>query len=75
MSSRSCTACGGGRLRPESLAVTVGGKNIVEVTACPSGTLEFREPELSERDRVIAHQVLKEIQARLGFLVNVGLTT
>ncbi|MFS8582518.1 MAG: excinuclease ABC subunit UvrA, partial [Limnochordales bacterium] len=75
MSSRPCTACGGGRLRPESLAVTVGGKNIVEVTAMSiRDALEFfGNLELSERDRVIAHQVLKEIRARLGFLVNVGL--
>src|SRR5690606_10531100 len=75
MSSRPCTACGGGRLRPESLAATVGGKNIVEVTAMSiRDALEFfGNLELSERDRVIAHQVLKEIRARLGFLVNVGL--
>src|SRR5690554_7703365 len=75
MSSRPCTACGGGRLRPESLAVTVGGKNIVEVTAMSiRDALEFfGNLELSERDRVIAHQVLKEIKARLGFLVDVGL--
>src|SRR5690606_5872183 len=75
MSSRPCTACGGGRLRPETLAVTVGGQNIMQVSALSiRRALEFFDGlELSPRDRVIAEQVLKEIRARLGFLVNVGL--
>ena len=60
---------------PKSLAVTVGGHNIVEVTALSvRDALEFfGDLELSERERIIARQVLKEIRARLGFLVNVGL--
>ncbi|MBO8142328.1 MAG: excinuclease ABC subunit UvrA [Firmicutes bacterium] len=75
MSSRPCPDCRGGRLRPESLAVTVGGLNIMQVTALPVREARkfFARLELSERERTIAHQVLKEIQARLGFLEDVGL--
>ncbi|MFO7265686.1 MAG: excinuclease ABC subunit UvrA [Bacillota bacterium] len=77
MSKRPCQACKGGRLRPEALAVTVGGRNIVEVCALPiRQALEFvenLEQQLTERERTIARQVLKEIRSRLGFLVNVGL--
>src|SRR5690606_7919722 len=77
MSARRCPACRGGRLRPESLAVTVGGLNIMEVTALSiREAREFfgrLEEQLTERERTIAHQVLKEIRARLGFLVDVGL--
>jgi len=77
MTPRTCEACGGARLRPESLAVTVAGRNIVQVAALP--VLEAREffrtlpAQLSERDRAVAHQILKELNARLGFLVDVGL--
>ncbi|NPV29130.1 MAG: excinuclease ABC subunit UvrA [Firmicutes bacterium] len=75
MTSRPCPACQGARLRPESLAVTVGGKNIYEVTRLT--VLEAREflrgLRLTSREEQIARQVLKEIDARLGFLVNVGL--
>ncbi len=70
-----CPACGGARLRPASLAVTVGGKNIFEV-----GELSIRKAaeflgamELSERDRLIAERVLKEVNERLRFLLDVGL--
>ncbi len=77
MSARECPACHGGRLRPESLAVTIGGLNIMEVTRLSiRQAREFflrLETELTERERTIAHQVLKEIRARLGFLANVGL--
>ena len=77
MSARQCPACKGGRLRPESLAVTVGGLNIMELTRLSvREALAFfsrLESELTERERTIAHQVLKEIRARLGFLVDVGL--
>ena len=75
MREMPCPACGGTRLRPEALAVTVGGKNIAEVTAMSvkEATAFFRDLELSERDMRIAHQVLKEIRARLGFLSDVGL--
>jgi excinuclease ABC subunit A len=75
MTSRPCPACQGARLRPESLAVTVGGKNIWEVTKLTiAEALEFfRNLELTPREMQIAHQILKEIEARLGFLINVGL--
>ncbi len=75
MTSQPCPDCKGGRLRPESLAVTVGGMNIMQVTALSvKEALRFFEGlQLTEREALIARQVLKEIQARLGFLVNVGL--
>ncbi|GAA3727079.1 excinuclease ABC subunit UvrA [Salinactinospora qingdaonensis] len=70
-----CPACEGARLKPVILAVTVGGKSIAEVSRLPlDECAEFlRSLELSERDQVIAAQVLKEINARLGFLLDVGL--
>ncbi|HHY40391.1 MAG TPA: excinuclease ABC subunit UvrA [Syntrophaceticus sp.] len=75
MTSRPCPGCEGARLRPESLAVTVGGKNIAELTRFT--ILEARSfinnLSLTEREEQIARQVIKEIDARLGFLVNVGL--
>ncbi|MDK2856572.1 MAG: excinuclease subunit [Bacillota bacterium] len=75
MSSRPCPACGGKRLKPEALAVKVGGLNIAEVTALSVRQAQafFAQLELSGRERLIAERVLKEIQARLGFLINVGL--
>ncbi len=75
MSLVPCPACRGARLKPESLSVRVGGKNIAEVTALTvRQCLEFFENlRLSEREELIAHQILKEIRSRLGFLVNVGL--
>jgi len=75
MSTRPCTACGGQRLRPESLAVTVAGKHIIEVTALSIREVVpfFEALKLSGRDALIAEQILKEIRARLGFLLNVGL--
>ncbi|HKN07778.1 MAG TPA: excinuclease ABC subunit UvrA [Thermoplasmata archaeon] len=71
-----CRACGGRRLKPETLAVTVQGKSIAEVTAMTvSESVEmFRSLALSDRDEQIVGQVVKEIRARLGFLENVGLT-
>ena len=75
MSSVDCPDCHGARLKPESLAVTVGGKNIYEV--CQLSVvklLEFLEQlTLSEREQAIAHMILKEIRERLSFLKNVGL--
>ncbi len=70
-----CRACGGARLRPESLAVTVGGMNIAELTdRSIRSTLAFVDGvELSERERMIAERLLKEIRERLTFLVDVGL--
>ncbi|HEY2832110.1 MAG TPA: excinuclease ABC subunit UvrA [Sporichthyaceae bacterium] len=70
-----CPACGGARLKPVSLAVTLGGRSIAEVASLPiAGCAEFlRELELSPRERQIAERVLKEVNARLGFLLDVGL--
>ncbi len=75
MSRNHCPACQGGRLRPEALAVTIGGINIDTLTRLSvEKALEFfNELQLSERDNLIAYQILKEIKSRLGFLVNVGL--
>lgn len=70
-----CPSCKGQRLKPEALAVTVGDKNIHEVTSMSISSLhEFLEKlKLSETQQLIGEQVLKEIKARVGFLVNVGL--
>jgi excinuclease ABC subunit A len=70
-----CRSCKGARLRPETLAVTVGGIDIAELTSKSiHATLEFIEGmELSERERMIAERLLKEIRERLRFLVDVGL--
>src|SRR5262245_41497259 len=70
-----CRACGGARLKPESLAVTVGGEHIAALTARSiKDTLAFVDDlDLSEREGMIAERLLKEIRARLGFLVDVGL--
>jgi excinuclease ABC subunit A len=75
MSFRLCPDCMGKRLRPDVLAVTVGGKNIDEVTNMPINKSRdfFANLELSDRERTIGGQVLKEINERLGFLCNVGL--
>jgi excinuclease ABC subunit A len=70
-----CRACKGARLRPETLAVTIGGLNISQLTDLSiRKTLEFLQTlELSEREDMIAERLLKEIRSRLGFLVDVGL--
>ena len=72
-----CRACKGARLRPESLAVTVGDLNIAELTAlsveASRGFLEALPGKLTDREAMIAERLLKEIRARLGFLVDVGL--
>ncbi len=75
MSEVECPKCHGKRLKPTSLAVTVGGKNIMELCDLSvSDLLGFFEAlELSQRDRMIAGRVIKEIKDRLNFLVNVGL--
>jgi excinuclease ABC subunit A len=75
MSQRECPKCGGKRLRPESLAVTVGGKNIHDLTCLSvSATQEFfEELKLPANQHTIARQILKEISARLKFMANVGL--
>jgi excinuclease ABC subunit A len=76
MSATTCTACKGARLKPEALAVTVGGENIDALTRLPIERLEgfFGGLRLTPRQEQIAHQIVKEICARLGFLSNVGLT-
>lgn len=70
-----CKLCKGQRLKKESLAVTVCGKNIFEVTSMFIGELhEFMdEMQLTEQQHLIGDQILKEIRARVGFLVDVGL--
>ncbi len=70
-----CRVCKGARLRPETLAVTVGGLHISQLTDLSiRKTLDFLNAlELSEREEMIAERLLKEIRARLGFLVDVGL--
>jgi excinuclease ABC subunit A len=76
MSATTCTACKGARLKPEALAVTVGGESIDVLTRLPIERLErfFGGLVLTPRQEQIAHQIVKEIRARLGFLTNVGLT-
>ena len=75
MSNRPCPACGGKRLRPEVLAVTVGGLSIHDFCQLPiTQALEFMQNlTLTEQQQRIADQVLKEIRSRLGFLNSVGL--
>lgn len=75
MSIKPCTSCHGARLKPEVLAITVGGKNIEEVTdmTIKEAAQFFSSLSLSQRELVIGEQILKEIKARLGFLNNVGL--
>jgi excinuclease ABC subunit A len=70
-----CPACEGTRLKPEILAVTVGGLSIAELAAMSIGQAAdwLHALELDDRDRFIGERVLKEIHARLGFLVDVGL--
>ncbi len=75
MGEYDCPACGGDRLKPEVLAVTVGGLNIAQFSRMPvTQELEFLEKlELTEKEKIIADRILKEIRQRLGFLVSVGL--
>ncbi|HSP65463.1 MAG TPA: excinuclease ABC subunit UvrA [Candidatus Deferrimicrobium sp.] len=75
MMQKPCPACNGGRLKPEYLAVTVDGMNIMDL--CRHSVIaalgRIERLQLSERETLIARQVLKEIRARLGFLHDVGL--
>ena len=75
MRETPCSVCTGARLRPETLAVTVDDLHISQLTDLSiRKTLDFlNELELSEREEMIAERLLKEIRARLGFLVDVGL--
>jgi len=75
MSVTPCPVCHGARLKPEVLAIRVGGRNIDEVTrlTIAEASAFFHTLELSEREQKIAAQILKELHARLGFLLDVGL--
>ena len=75
MRSNKCPACGGARLKKETLSVKIAGMNINQTTGLSvSGCLEFfKSVRLTEREAQISKQVLKEIRARLGFLADVGL--
>lgn len=75
MSVNLCPECHGARLKPEVLAVTIGGKNIQQVTDMPVAQCQefFQQVEFTDRELTIGRQVLKEIHARLGFLAKVGL--
>ncbi len=83
MTSYLCPTCQGKRLKPESLGVTIDGRNIIEVTSMSIADgqqwiRDIAEPgegtaKLSQREFTIAHQILKEIRARLGFLIDIGL--
>ncbi|MCE1246923.1 MAG: excinuclease ABC subunit UvrA [Firmicutes bacterium] len=75
MADQSCPECKGARLKPQALAVKVGDQNIAQISAVSvKDCLNFfSELEFAERDSVIAHRIIKEINARLQFLVDVGL--
>lgn len=75
MGNKICPSCNGARLKPEVLAVTVGDKNIDEVTrlSIQEALKYFNSLKLTRKQEMIARQILKEIRARLGFLVDVGL--
>ncbi len=81
MASSPCPVCQGKRLKPESLAITIDGLNIIEVAAKPASEAlrwirqltEPANPRLSTHEMAIAQQILKEIITRLGFLIDIGL--
>ncbi|MGZ6316911.1 MAG: excinuclease ABC subunit UvrA, partial [Anaerolineales bacterium] len=80
MSDKPCPVCKGQRLRPEAIAVTVAGANIIEVTSWPIlralewvNNLTGKNSSLTRRQQAIAERVIKEIKSRLGFLADVGL--
>jgi excinuclease ABC subunit A len=75
MMQKPCPACNGARLKPEYLAVTIDGTNIAEFCAnsIKAALRRLDSLRLSEREQIIARQVIKEIRERLGFLVDVGL--
>jgi len=75
MARQKCTACKGARLRPESLACTVGGQNIYQLCTLSIERAQdfFQRLELSKDEAHIARDILKEVRARLGFMMNVGL--
>lgn len=78
MVSQVCPVCHGKRLKPESLVVTIGDRNIIDISSMSviqalEWVASIGDSILTKRERMIAHQILKEIQARLGFLKDVGL--
>ncbi len=76
MSTRTCPSCGGKRLKPESLAVTINGLNISHCKRDSRWTRRFEWFDgltLTDREQTIGRQIIKEIKTRLGFLMNVGL--
>lgn len=75
MTNVTCKSCKGHRLKPEILAVTINEKNISEVTnlSIKDAKVFFENLNLSNREKIIGEQILKEINARIGFLVDVGL--
>ncbi|MDD3839757.1 MAG: excinuclease ABC subunit UvrA [Clostridia bacterium] len=75
MRDNTCSECNGARLKKEALAVTVGGKTINQIVNMSIKECKefFSNIELGDRDKIIAKQIFKEINARLGFLVDVGL--
>jgi excinuclease ABC subunit A len=75
MREQPCSACHGLRLKPEVLAVTVGGKSIMDfcLMAVSDAVEEFLKIDLSEKEKQIAKMIMKEVNGRLGFLNNVGL--
>lgn len=75
MTNIQCPVCHGQRLRPEVLAITVGGKNISELTELSVAEIQkfFENLQLSGREEMIGQRILKEINARIGFLMDVGL--
>jgi excinuclease ABC subunit A len=81
MASSPCPACHGKRLKPESLAITVDGRNIIDVTELSASEAlhwirllaDPDKPILTPNEQKIAHQILKEISTRLGFLIDIGL--
>lgn len=75
MSEQPCPACGGTRLKKESQAVTVGGKNIIDVARIPikEAVSFFNNIKLTKEEKTISHEVIKEIKLRLKFMSDVGL--
>ena len=75
MTNVVCSECHGKRLKPETLAVTVGGLNIIELSDLSISEIRhlLNNLELTENEKIISKQILKEINSRLGFLLDVGL--
>lgn len=75
MSTTPCPKCKGARLKPEVLSITIGDKNIKQVTdmTIAEASEFFKNLKFTEREEIIAKQIMKELHARLGFLLDVGL--